>query len=211
MRLGAGAEVRVGLFMPRGIGAVVGMLGILRSGAAYVPLDPDVPATTTAAIVADAGLTLMVGERGRATAAGLSQIDLDTEGRCAAPAASLARLPSLDPRQLMYAIYTSGSTGGPKGVLVEHGQVARLFPAIAEQVRFDERDVWTQIHSLVFGFSVWEIWGALAHGGTLLGRAARDRAGAVAAVRAAGIARCNRAQPDAFGLSRAGAQRPGAA
>ena len=168
MRLGAGAEVRVGLCMPRGIGAVVGMLGILRSGAAYVPLDPDMPATATAAIVADAGLTLMVSERGRATAAGLSQIDLDTEGRCAAPAASLARLPSLDPRQLMYAIYTSGSTGGPKGVMVEHGQVARLFPAIAEHVRFDECDVWTQMHSLAFGFSVWEIWGALGHGGTLL-------------------------------------------
>lgn len=168
MRLGARAEMRVGLCMPRGVGAVVGMLGILRSGAAYVPLDPDAPPAAAAAVVADAGLTLLVTERGRPVAPGVSRIELDADGRCAAPAASATRLPQLDPRQLMYVIYTSGSTGGPKGVLVEHGQVARLFPALAEHVRFDETDVWTQLHSLAFGFSVWEIWGALAHGGELL-------------------------------------------
>ena len=168
MRLGAGAEVRVGLCIPRGIGAVVGMLGILRAGAAYVPLDPDAPPSAVAAVVADAGIQLLVTASGRAAMPGTSSIELDADGRCAAPAASSARLPELDPRQLMYAIYTSGSTGGPKGVLVEHGQVARLFPAIAEHCLFDEQDVWTQLHSLAFGFSVWEVWGALAHGGTLL-------------------------------------------
>lgn len=168
IRLGAGAEVRVGLCMPRGIGAVVGMLGILRSGAAYVPLDPHAPAASTAAIAADAGLSLLVTGRGIEGPPAVSRIELDAEGRCSAPAASSARLPQLDARQLMYAIYTSGSTGGPKGVLVEHAQVARLFPAVGEHLRFDERDVWTQMHSLAFGFSVWEIWGALAHGGTLL-------------------------------------------
>jgi syringomycin synthetase protein SyrB1 len=169
IRLGAGAEARVGLCMTRGVGAVVGMLGILRAGAAYVPLDPEAPPTATAAVVADAGLQLLVTERGgTALAPGASRIELDADGRCAAPAASSARLPQIDPRQLMYVIYTSGSTGGPKGVLVEHGQVARLFPAIGEHLRFDQRDVWTQMHSLSFGFSVWEVWGALAHGGTLL-------------------------------------------
>lgn len=168
IRLGAGAEVRVGLHLPRGIGAVVGMLGILRAGAAYVPLDPQAPVATIDAVVADAGIHLLVTGSGGAALPVASCIELDTDGRCAAPAASSARLPQLDPRQLMYTIYTSGSTGGPKGVLVEHGQVARLFPAIGEHLRFDERDVWTQLHSLAFGFSVWEIWGALAHGGTLL-------------------------------------------
>lgn len=168
IRLGVGAEVAVGLCLPRGIAAIVGMLGILRAGAAYVPLDPDAPAASSAAVVADAGLALLVTGQGRVSPPGVSLVELDAEGRCAAPAALSSRLPQLDPRQLMYTLYTSGSTGGAKGVLVEHGQLARLFPAIAEHVRFDERDVWTQMHSLAFGFSVWEIWGALAHGGTLL-------------------------------------------
>src|SRR5207248_1661070 len=69
---------------------------------------------------------------------------------------------------LAYVIYTSGSTGRPKGVLVSHANVARLFEATRAWFRFDERDVWTLFHSYAFDFSVWEIWGALLHGGRLV-------------------------------------------
>ncbi|MBV9109804.1 MAG: amino acid adenylation domain-containing protein, partial [Gemmatimonadetes bacterium] len=73
-----------------------------------------------------------------------------------------------DPAQLAYVIYTSGSTGRPKGVGVTHGNVLRLFDATAPGFAFGERDVWTLFHSCAFDFSVWELWGALLHGGRLV-------------------------------------------
>ncbi|WP_181763539.1 non-ribosomal peptide synthetase [Streptomyces albidus (ex Kaewkla and Franco 2022)] len=67
-----------------------------------------------------------------------------------------------------YIIYTSGSTGRPKGVLVPHANVVRLFTSVEELFSFGESDVWTLFHSYAFDFSVWEMWGALLHGGTLV-------------------------------------------
>src|SRR4029077_14608058 len=74
----------------------------------------------------------------------------------------------LTSRHLAYVIYTSGSTGQPKGVMVEHRNVSRLFAATEERFGFNERDVWTLFHSCAFDFSVWEMWGALLHGGRLV-------------------------------------------
>src|SRR4029077_7947539 len=72
------------------------------------------------------------------------------------------------PDSAAYVIYTSGSTGTPKGVAVTHGNVDRLLAATAEPFRFGPEDVWTLFHSFAFDFSVWEIWGALLHGGRLV-------------------------------------------
>src|ERR1700720_643260 len=71
------------------------------------------------------------------------------------------------PESVAYVIYTSGSTGRPKGVQVTHRNVARLLAATAGWFGFGEQDVWTLFHSYAFDFSVWELWGALAHGGRL--------------------------------------------
>jgi amino acid adenylation domain-containing protein len=78
------------------------------------------------------------------------------------------KLIGLEPQHLAYVIYTSGSTGNPKGVLVEHQNVVRLFSATDEWFHFDRHDVWTLFHSYAFDFSVWEIWGALLYGGRLV-------------------------------------------
>jgi amino acid adenylation domain-containing protein len=72
------------------------------------------------------------------------------------------------PETLAYVIYTSGSTGQPKGALVTHHNLARLFQATQPQFQFDEQDVWTLFHSYAFDFSVWELWGALLYGGRLV-------------------------------------------
>ena len=72
------------------------------------------------------------------------------------------------PEHLAYVIYTSGSTGNPKGVLVTHYNVTRLFAATQRWFEFDANDVWTLFHSYAFDFSVWELWGALLYGGRLV-------------------------------------------
>src|SRR5262249_26830809 len=75
---------------------------------------------------------------------------------------------ALRPHNPAYVIYTSGPTGTPKGVAVTHQNVARLFAATEHLFRFGAHDVWTLFHSFTFDFSVWEIWGALLHGGRLV-------------------------------------------
>src|SRR6185295_9636152 len=72
------------------------------------------------------------------------------------------------PDVLAYVIFTSGSTGQPKGVLITHRNVVRLFRATDHWFRFKPQDVWTLFHSYAFDFSVWEIWGALLYGGRLV-------------------------------------------
>ncbi|WP_240326059.1 AMP-binding protein, partial [Pseudomonas syringae] len=72
------------------------------------------------------------------------------------------------PDNLAYVIYTSGSTGKPKGTLLAHHNLMRLFAATDDWFHFNEQDVWTLFHSFAFDFSVWEIFGALLHGGRLV-------------------------------------------
>ncbi len=74
----------------------------------------------------------------------------------------------MHPDNLAYVIYTSGSTGQPKGALLAHHNVNRLFQATDHWFSFDQQDVWCLFHSYAFDFSVWEIFGALLHGGRLV-------------------------------------------
>ena len=79
-----------------------------------------------------------------------------------------AELPAFDSNHPAYVIYTSGSTGKPKGVVVSHASVVSLLANTQPDMNFGPDDVWTQFHSYSFDFAVWELWGALAHGGELL-------------------------------------------
>ncbi|KUN96932.1 non-ribosomal peptide synthetase [Streptomyces caeruleatus] len=170
---GAGPERLVALALPRSADLVVAVLAVLKSGAAYVPLDPQYPADRLSFMLSDARPTLLVTTE--ASAAGLPAHDaprlvLDAEDTTAA----LAECPDSDPHPELtpdntaYVIYTSGSTGRPKGVAVPHGNVVRLFDATEHWFGFGPDDVWTLFHSYAFDFSVWELWGALLHGGRLV-------------------------------------------
>ncbi|MBW8873687.1 MAG: amino acid adenylation domain-containing protein [Acidobacteria bacterium] len=153
---GAGPESRVGLSLDRSVDLVVGILGVLKAGAAYVPLDPGSPKERLAFVVEDADVRIVVGADELALLEGLPDGDLEISGDGG------------DESSLAYVIYTSGSTGRPKGTLITHGNVARLFDATDDWFCFGEKDVWTLFHSYAFDFSVWEIWGALLYGGRLV-------------------------------------------
>ncbi len=142
----------VGLRLERSLEMVAAILGVLKAGAAYVPLDPTYPAERLAFMVEDSGVSIVLTEES------LTAI----EGSASDPRVRVyAEYPA-------YVIYTSGSTGRPKGVIVRHGNVARLFSATDRWFRFGPEDIWTLFHSYAFDFSVWEIWGALLYGGRLV-------------------------------------------
>jgi amino acid adenylation domain-containing protein len=158
---------RVALLLERSTEMVVALVATLKAGAAYVPLDPASPAERLSFTLADSGATLLVtaGER---SGGALRAVHLDAE-REAIASLSTERLEiAVDADFPAYVIYTSGSTGQPKGVVVTHGSVDRLFKATDPWFGFGTDDVWTLFHSYAFDFSVWEIWGALVYGGRLV-------------------------------------------
>ncbi|MDB4970228.1 MAG: amino acid adenylation domain protein, partial [Myxococcales bacterium] len=169
--LGVGPEVRVGICVERSLEMVVGLLGILKAGGAYVPLDPSYPADRLAFMLEDAQVPVLLTQQScqeRLPAHAAELILLDGEVSPFAQQPTTAPLCTMSAESLAYVIYTSGSTGRPKGTLVSHANVVRLFSATQDWYRFDERDVWTLFHSFAFDFSVWELWGALFHGGRLV-------------------------------------------
>lgn len=156
----------VGLRVERTADVVVGMLGILKAGAAYLPLDPVHPPDRAAFMVQDAGARIVLTRRalaGRLAALGVRCLSLDEPLPATAP---VAPLPTSG--DLAYVMYTSGSTGTPKGVPITHHNVMRLFAATAPWFPCGTDDVWALFHSYSFDISVWETWGALLTGGRLV-------------------------------------------
>ncbi|GAA2266749.1 hypothetical protein GCM10010232_68900 [Streptomyces amakusaensis] len=181
--LGAGPEQLVALALPRSPELVVAVLAVLKTGAGYLPVDPEYPGDRIRLLLTDArpAALLTVRDTPAATTLGTLAGTAPPTLRLDDPAtlADLARQPDtdpadadrrtpLDPDHPAYAIYTSGSTGTPKGVLIPHRNVVRLFAATAALIEPGPDDVWTLFHSYAFDFSVWEIWGPLLHGGRLV-------------------------------------------
>ncbi len=166
--LGIGPDQLVGLRVERSADVVVGILAILKSGGAYLPLDPVYPSERIAFMLSDAVVRVVLTQRALAGALAESPVEcvcLDE------PLPAAAEAPPAQPRSsddLAYVIYTSGSTGKPKGVRVTHRNVLRLFAATDPWFGFGPQDVWTLFHSYAFDFSVWEIWGALLAGGRVV-------------------------------------------
>ncbi|MFI8245408.1 amino acid adenylation domain-containing protein, partial [Kitasatospora sp. NPDC085930] len=167
--LGAGPERVVGLSLERGPDLVPALLGILKSGAAYLPLDPANPADRLAYMLADAKAPILVTHSALEPiefAGARVLMDADRAAIDARPATAPAT--GVRPDNLAYVIYTSGSTGLPKGVGTAHANVPRLFGATRADFPFAADDVWALFHSYAFDFSVKEIWAPLLHGGRLV-------------------------------------------
>jgi amino acid adenylation domain-containing protein len=170
--MGVVPDSLVGLCAERSPELVVGILGILEAGGAYLPLDPDYPAQRLDFMVRDAGAAVLLTQRRWASRLpalpGARVLILEDALETPAPTGVAERPVEVLPDHLAYVIYTSGSTGTPKGVQVTHAGVTRLFSATDAGFGFGAADVWTLFHSYAFDFSVWEIWGALLHGGRLV-------------------------------------------
>jgi nonribosomal peptide synthetase DhbF len=174
---GIGPESLVALALPRSTQMIIALVGILKAGAAYLPLDPDYPLERLAYMLRDAQPACVLTSAGIAERQpeGVAQLLLDhpeTAGPLAqspeANPSDAERTQPLSPSNPAYVIYTSGSTGTPKGVVVTHQNVARLFGATAHCFEFRPDDVWTLFHSYAFDFSIWELWGALLYGSQLV-------------------------------------------
>ncbi|NDU72292.1 amino acid adenylation domain-containing protein, partial [Actinomadura sp. DSM 109109] len=168
--LGAGPEVRVGVCLHRSVDLVVALLAVVKSGAAYVPVDPDHPGERISYVLGDAGVRILVtsGAAGERASAGpdVPTVRLDEDAAAIGRRPAEAPAPDTVPGNLLYVIYTSGSTGRPKGVMVTHAEIVRLLTATRPWFSFGPDDVWTLFHTVTFDFAAWELWGALAHGGT---------------------------------------------
>jgi amino acid adenylation domain-containing protein len=166
MESGVEPGTLVGLCMKRSIEMVVGMLAALRSGAAYVPLDPDDPDARLSFLSRDAGLVAVVAQAGhehREFGPGIAVLESATspEGPASLEPARPDRAPG--PEDLAYVLYTSGSTGRPKGVAVEHRAVVRLVRE-TDYVSIGPGDRVAHVSHPAFDATTFEIWGALLNG-----------------------------------------------
>ncbi|MEU5259418.1 amino acid adenylation domain-containing protein [Amycolatopsis sp. NPDC021455] len=161
---GIGPDRLVALLLPRSADLVVAVLAVLKAGGAYLPLDPECAEGHLGHVLGDARPSLVISPH--AVETGVPCLPLDDPAIATHPHTPPGR--RILPGQLAYVIYTSGSTGRAKGVLVTHGNVTRLFASAARRFRFGPDQVWTLYHSYAFDFSVWELWGALLHGGRLV-------------------------------------------
>ena len=164
--LGAGPGQRVALLFSRSAEAIVSILAVLKTGAAYLPIDPSAPSARVEFMLADATpiaaiTTSELSER--LDGHGVTVIDVDDPRIDVQPATTLQ---APDPADIAYVIYTSGTTGTPKGVAITHHNVTQLLGSL--DAGFPTAGVWSQSHSYAFDFSVWEIFGALLNGGRLV-------------------------------------------
>ncbi|NKN37359.1 amino acid adenylation domain-containing protein [Agrobacterium sp. a22-2] len=155
---------RVGICMRRSPRMIAGILGIMRTGAAYVPLDADYPANRLAFIAQDSGITILLVDHHPAFATqDQVLVDINT-----LPDLRLEARPAVSPNDLAYIIYTSGSTGRPKGVAIEHRSVVAFMYWARE--RFTREEVARMLvpTSISFDLSIFELYAPLVIGGTLV-------------------------------------------
>ncbi|QXU43275.1 non-ribosomal peptide synthetase [Pedobacter sp. D749] len=169
---GVTANDLIGILLSPGLDMVVSVLGILKAGGGYVPLDPSYPEDRIGFMVKDSSVkaVLTTGSfsvlLGSCSGPTVLLVDEVFSGQGSYSGASLADLNN--PADTAYVIYTSGSTGTPKGVSVSHSNVMNLLFHDDFEYEFSSSDVWVLAHSLCFDFSVWELFGSLLNGGRLV-------------------------------------------
>ncbi|HYP25135.1 MAG TPA: MupA/Atu3671 family FMN-dependent luciferase-like monooxygenase [Blastocatellia bacterium] len=165
--LGAGPDTLVGICVERSVDMIVGLLGILKSGAAYLPLDPSYPKSRLAFMLEDAKAPLVVTQkrlvlRVPSQEAQVVSIDSDWDTISLQPENDPAG--GAGPGNLAYVIYTSGSTGRPKGVMIDHRSVTNFFAGMDKSVGCGEADTLLAVTSISFDISALELFWTMARG-----------------------------------------------
>ncbi len=174
---GVASNMLVAICLNKSLEMIVALLGTLKAGGAYLPLNPEYPEERLRFMVEDSRTTHLVTTEPLLhnlpeQIPSIILLDRDGESISAQPTSAPNRDASA--HDLAYCIYTSGSTGKPKGVLLEHRNVVRLMLNDKLPFDFTQEDVWTMFHSYAFDFSVWEMYGALLYGGKLVLVSERD-------------------------------------
>jgi amino acid adenylation domain-containing protein len=165
----------VAIYLDRSPEMLTAILGTLKAGGAYLPIDSKYPVVRVSEMLEDARPVAILTTT--ALAEGLSDqfsrlsvavVNLDEFFARERPTEVKNPTPAATEDDLAYLMYTSGSTGKPKGVMVSHRNVIRLLDQTEPWFHFNSDDVWTMFHSIAFDFSVWEIWGCLLTGGRLV-------------------------------------------
>ena len=174
--LGAGANVLVAVCLERSLDLVVALLAVMKSGAAYLPLDPSHPAERRNAILQDSRARMLITCQAvspdvHATSACAVVLfkDVSTSGQSAANLPFMVR-----PNDLAYVIYTSGSTGRPNGVEVEHGNLANFLLTMRKRPGLSRRDVLLAVTTVTFDIAGLELWLPLTVGASVI-IASRDQ------------------------------------
>ncbi|ARU56729.1 non-ribosomal peptide synthetase modules-like protein [Oleiphilus messinensis] len=172
--IGVREQGTIAVLLPKGIDQIVTLVAILKCRCAYVPLDYAYPAERIAMIIEDSDAqTIITDSHCSAQSASLPVRSVVIVGNN--DFSSIKQLPdeqdnprcTIEPNTA-YCIFTSGSTGKPKGVPIQHHQVMNLISGLQKTLRLTHDDIWTVYHSYSFDYSVWEIWGCLLTGGTLV-------------------------------------------
>ncbi|MGN9909960.1 amino acid adenylation domain-containing protein [Phytohabitans sp. LJ34] len=168
---GVGPDIPVGVHLHRGLDMVVALLGVLKAGGAYLPLDPSYPAERLAFMLRDSAAELVVTRddlAGRLPDHAGQMVLLDTDAAALDTCPATDPPPGAGPDHLAYVIYTSGSTGVPKGVLTPHRAVVNFLRYIHGLADVTPSDVVGQAATFSFDISVFECWGALTAGATMV-------------------------------------------
>ncbi|OBA84205.1 hypothetical protein A9W99_05220 [Mycobacterium sp. 1164966.3] len=165
---GVGRGCVVGLLVERSAAAVAAIAAVLKTGAAYLPIDAEAPRERIGFMLADAAPVAVLSTAdlaGRLDGCDVAVIDVHDPAVHNQPANPL---PGPGPEDIAHLIYTSGTTGVPKGVAATHHNITQLLACLDAGLTGGSGRVWAQCHSHAFDISVWEIWGPLLHGGRLV-------------------------------------------
>ncbi|HEX4829600.1 MAG TPA: amino acid adenylation domain-containing protein [Trebonia sp.] len=171
---GAGPEVLVGVCMGTSLRRLAVLLGILKAGAAYVPLDPAVPSERLAYMISDTGMRVVLTDDASASrvpaANDVLVLSLDAEaGRLAAQAdGNLGGEPEVTPANVAYVLYTSSSTGQAKGVMIEHRNLSNFLHGMTVHWEVGPADTVLQYSTFTFDVSVMDMFMTLTSGAKLL-------------------------------------------
>ena len=171
IRSGVKPDTLIGIYVERSLDMLVGLIGILKAGAAYVPMDPSFPPDRLSYMMEDANISILVTQERLENVFPSfegEKICIDSDWDIIEKENEGSHSCKIDPKKLAYTIYTSGSTGKPKGVMIEHGAVINFLISMKNEPGFTEEDILVAVTTISFDIAVLELFLPLITGGKVV-------------------------------------------